>query len=97
MALKGTIEDLSVSDLVKIHCIGRARARVRLTHPEVDAELYFDSGDIVDARYDSVSGVDAVYKALSMSQGGYHVELNATPSSRTINEGWQEILRRWEH
>lgn len=97
MALKGTIEDLSVSDLVKIHCIGKARARVRLTHPEANAEIYFDSGDIVDARYGCVSGVDAVYKALSMSQGGYHVDLNVTSPSRTINEDWREILRRWAH
>ena len=44
MALKGQLQDLSVSDLVKIHCIGRARAFVRLMYTQGNAEIYFEGG-----------------------------------------------------
>jgi hypothetical protein len=96
MALKGQLKDLSVADLVKIHCIGRARARVNLIHTGGNAELYFDGGNIIDARFDSEGGVDAVLKALSLEDGRYHVELNASPSQRTVQRHWAEILKEWE-
>lgn len=96
MALKGLLQELSVSDLVKIHCIGRARACVKLSHSNGNAVLYFDGGNIIDARYDSVGGVDAVYKALSLVDGKYHVELNAAPSQRTVQTPWADILKAWE-
>jgi hypothetical protein len=97
MALKGQIKDLSVADLVKIHCIGRARACVKLNHTSSNAELYFDSGNIIAARFDTLGGIDAVFKALSLSEGSYKVELNTSPAQRTVQTDWTEILNRWEH
>jgi hypothetical protein len=97
MALKGQIKDLSVADLVKIHCIGRVRACVKLSHTDSKAELYFEGGKLIAAQFDSVGGEDAVYKALSLSEGSYKVELNATPEQRTVRTDWTEILNRWEH
>ncbi len=97
MALKGQLQDLSVADLVKIHCIGRARACVKLSHTAGNAEIYFDGGNIIDARYDSVGGDDAVYKALSLVDGKYQVELNSMPAQRTVQTHWAEILKHWEH
>ena len=97
MALKGQLKDLSVADLVKIHCIGRARACVKLSHTNGNAEIYFEGGNIIAARFDSVGGLDAVYKALSMDDGNFKVELNATPEQRTVQTEWTEILKRWEH
>jgi hypothetical protein len=96
MALKGQLQDLSVSDLVKIHCIGRARACVRLTHNSGNAEIYFDNGNIIDARFDALGGVDAVKKALSLAEGKYQVELNSMSAQRTIERPWNEILKEWE-
>ena len=97
MALKGLIKELSVADLVKIHCFGRARACVRVSNSSCIAELYFDGGNIIDAQFDSVAGIDAVYKALSLDDGNYKVELNASPSKRTVSADWRDILQRWEH
>lgn len=96
MALKGLLQELSVSDLVKIHCIGRARACVKLSHTGGIAELYFDNGNITDARFDSMGGVEAVYKALSLDDGKYQVELNSLSAKRTVTTDWTEILKVWE-
>ena len=97
MALKGLLKDLSVADLVKIHCFGRARACVRLSHNSGNAELFFDGGNIIDAQFDTLAGIDAVYKALALDDGNYKVELNASPVKRTVQADWKEILKGWEH
>lgn len=97
MALKGELRDLSVADLVKIHCIGRARARVKITHNGGSAELYFDNGNIIDAHYDNEHGVQAIHLALALLVGKYQVELHSLPTQQTIQLPWEQILKEWEH
>lgn len=96
MALKGQLQDLSVSDLVKIHCIGRARACVRLAYSSGSAELYFDNGNIIDAHFENENGVGAVHRALALLEGRYQVELNSFPKQQTVQMPWKEILQQWE-
>lgn len=95
MALKGQLPDLSVSDLIMIHCFGRARACVKVTNSNTKAEIYFDNGNIIDARCETISGLDALYKALSLTEGKYQVELNVTSQQHTIEGTWREILKHW--
>jgi len=95
MALKGQLPDLSVTDLIMIHCFGRARACVKLTNSNTKAEIYFDNGNIIDARYETTSGLDALYQALSLTEGKYQVELNVTSQQHTIQGPWKEILKEW--
>jgi hypothetical protein len=94
MALKGQIPDLSVSDLIMIHCFGRARACVKLINGNNKAEIYFDNGNIIDARYDSFNGLDALFQALTIKEGKYQVELNVTSSQQTIQTPWKDILKQ---
>ena len=95
MALKGQIPDLSVTDLIMIHCFGRARACVKLTNSNTKAEIYFDNGNIIDARCESETGMDALLKALSVKEGRYQVELNVTSHQQTIQTPWKDILKQW--
>lgn len=95
MALKGQIPDLSVSDLIMIHCFGRARACVKLITTSTKAEIYFDNGNIIDARYESVIGMDALVQALALKEGKYQIELNVTSPQQTIQTPWKDILKQW--
>ncbi len=97
MALKGQLPDLSVTDLIMIHCFGRARACVKLTNSSTKAEIYFDNGNITDARCEATNGLDALYQALSLKEGRYQVELNVTSLEHTIQTPWKEILKEWSH
>jgi Domain of unknown function (DUF4388) len=97
MALKGQIPDLSVSDLIMINCIGQARACVRLinTSTNTKAEIYFDNGNIIDARCEAARGLDALYQALCLKEGNYQVELNVNSPEHTIEVPWKDILKQW--
>ena len=95
MALKGQLPDLSVIDLIMIHCFGRARACVKLTNENTNAEIYFDNGNIIDARCDSISGLDALEQAISLKEGKYQVELNVTSAQHTIQAPWKELIKQW--
>jgi hypothetical protein len=96
MALKGSLTDLSVVDLVKIHCVGQARACVHLTGSDGNADIFFDNGNITDAIFGSLSGLDAVYRALALTDGQYQIELNVTSVKHTVSTGWPEIIQKWE-
>lgn len=95
MALKGQLLDLSVTDLIMIHCFGNARACVKLTNSNTKAEIYFDNGNIVDARCDSTTGLDALYRALALKEGKYQVELHVSCLEHTIKGNWKDILKDW--
>ncbi|MBK7996878.1 MAG: DUF4388 domain-containing protein [Blastocatellia bacterium] len=93
MALKGRIPELSVTDLIMIHCFGRTRACVKLTSDKTKAEIYFDNGNIIDARCDASTGMEALYRAFSVTEGKYQVELNVTSQQQTIQTPWKDILK----
>ncbi len=93
MALRGRIPELSVTDLIMIHCFGRTRACVKLTNDNTRAEIYFDNGNIIDARCDSCTGMEALHQAFSVTEGKYQVELNVTSQQQTIQTPWKDILK----
>jgi len=95
MALKGQLQDLSVKDLIMINCFGNARACVKLISNSIKAEIYFDNGDIIDAHYETTSGLDALYKALSLTEGKYQVELGLTSLEHSIQGSWKDIIKGW--
>jgi len=79
-----------------IHCFGKARAYVvKLTSNSTKAEIYFDNGDIIDAHYETTSGLDALYKALSLTEGKYQVELGLTSLEHSIQGSWKDIIKGW--
>lgn len=92
MALRGRLQDLSVVDLVKIHCFGKARACVKIVQTEVKAEIYFDKGSIIAAHYGSLTGLEALSKALDIEEGKYQIELYCLPSQKNIDRDWKEII-----
>lgn len=97
MVLKGQLLDLSVSDIIRILCFGLTRACVKLTNSDTKAEVYFDNGNIINARCGSTTGLDALYNALALKDGKYQLELNTTSLERTIQTPWRDILKGWDH
>lgn len=93
MALKGQLVELSVVDIIKVCCFGLTRACVKLTNSNTKAEIYFDNGNIIDARCEAASGLDALYKALRLTEGRYQVELHTTSPQHTIQTPWREAIK----
>ncbi|MBI4850661.1 MAG: DUF4388 domain-containing protein [Acidobacteria bacterium] len=92
MALVGDLKDLALVDIIQINCIGRNTARLTVHYPTGDGVFYFQDGDVVDARFGELSGIDAVYQALRYSEGSFRIDTGIAAPMRTIYEPWANIL-----
>lgn len=92
MALVGDLKDLALVDIIQINCIGRNTARLTVHYPTGDGVFYFQDGDVVDARFGELLGIDAVYQALRYNEGSFRIDTGIAAPIRTIYEPWPNIL-----
>ena len=95
MALSGNLSETSVTDLIQFYSISRQTAAVTIVSPagpEHDVVVFMENGEIVDARFGEVIGVEAVRRALHLREGEFHVDLNVTTEKRTIFESCNKLL-----
>lgn len=95
MALSGNLSETSFTDLIQFYSISRQTAAVRIVSPagpEHDGILYIEGGDVVDARFGELSGIEAVRRALRLTEGEFRVELNVKAEERTIFEPWSKLV-----
>jgi ABC-type branched-subunit amino acid transport system substrate-binding protein len=59
---------------------------------EHDVIVFMEQGEIVDARFGDIVGVDAVRRALHLREGEFHVDLNVTTEKRTVFEPCNKLL-----
>ena len=93
--LSGNLAETSFADLIQFYSISRQTAAVTVVSPagrEHDVVVYIENGEIVDARFGAISGVDAVRRALHLREGEFHVEMNVTAAQRTIWESCSKLL-----
>lgn len=92
MALVGDLKDLALVDIIQINCIGRNTARLTVHYPTGDGIFYFQDGEVVDARFGELTGIDAVYQALRYNEGSFRIDTGIAAPTRTVFEQWANIL-----
>ena len=95
MALSGNLAETSFADLIQFYSISRQTAAVTVVSPagrDHDVVVFIENGDIVDARFGAITGVDAVRRALRLREGEFHVDLNVTARERTIWDSCNKLL-----
>ena len=95
VALSGNLSETSFTDLIQFYSISRQTAAVTIVSPagpEHDVVVFMEKGEIVDARFGQVTGLDAVRRAMRLREGEFHVDLNVTTEKRTIWESCNKLL-----
>jgi ABC-type branched-subunit amino acid transport system substrate-binding protein len=95
VALSGNLSETSFTDLVQFYSISRQTAAVTIVSPagpEHDVVVFMEGGEIVDARFGDIIGVEAVRRALRLREGEFHVDLNVTTEKRTVFEPCNKLL-----
>jgi ABC-type branched-subunit amino acid transport system substrate-binding protein len=94
MPLEGGLDEIPLSDLIHLYCTGRHTARLTLSFPDGEAQLYVERGDLVHAQFGPLSGIRAVHALLSRTGGAFRVEPDVVAGQRTINERWDAVIIR---
>ena len=93
--MSGNLSETSFTDLVQFYNISRQTAAVTIVSPagpEHDVVVFMEGGEIVDARFGDIIGVEAVRRALRLREGEFHVDLNVTTEKRTVFEPCNKLL-----
>ncbi|MDQ3819900.1 MAG: DUF4388 domain-containing protein [Acidobacteriota bacterium] len=91
MALSGQLSDLSLAELIEFFCHQRKTGRLKVAYERAPGYFYFDRGDLVDAKVGSLSGVEAIYYALTLKNASFKFSPAFEPTERTIHQPWTQV------
>ena len=90
---KGNLTDMAVVDLIQTMELGSKSGTIRFINSAgKETLLYFEGGQIVDARMGNLVGDAAIYRLLGWTEGGFQVEFKTVSRERTISGSNQALL-----
>ena len=93
MGLSGSLESLSLPNLIQLHCQQLAPAQVRLTRRSQQGTLAFNNGELIYASTGALSGEDAVNEMLSWESGEFQVDDKVVSlPPRNVNVPWSMLM-----
>jgi hypothetical protein len=91
MALSGQLSDLSLAELIEFFCNQRKTGRLKIAYQQAPGYFYFDRGELVDAKIGALTGVDAVYYALTLENASFKFSTSFEATQRTIHQPWANV------
>jgi hypothetical protein len=92
MALTGELSDLSLSELIEFFCNQRKTGRLKVIFPHLPGYFYIQAGSLIDARVGSLSGIEAVYYALTLPNASFKFDQELEADQRTIHQPWTQVI-----
>jgi hypothetical protein len=84
MALKGTLADLGIIDLIQFPHAGRKTGKFIIAFETGEALLYYDKGTLVHAVAPGKTGMDALVFVVGLDRGGFEFHSDELPPETTI-------------
>jgi hypothetical protein len=92
VTLFGSLEVVSPLDLLEWLCSNKKSWTIKLHGKEMDGEVTVLDGQIVDARWGSLRGMEALSKIADCQQGLFELVPVTEPVERTLHGHWQGLL-----
>jgi CRP-like cAMP-binding protein len=90
--LSGTLASLSFHDLVQVLNSGRKTGVLILVGGTTEGRIYFDEGEVTDARTEDVMGVAAFLELSGRSEGRFSFTPGISAPSRSIHESTLRLI-----
>ncbi len=88
----GSIEDMTVVDLLQTFEVSRKSGVVTLKSRGRSARIYFSEGKVVDAELGELTGEEAIYRALIWNEATFEVSFEPVSREDVISSTTQAIL-----
>src|SRR5215210_6565094 len=92
VVLTGHLSDYPLASLIGILRRQRKTGRLLIEYPAAPCSLYFDEGNLVDAQLNTLSGLQAIYVALSQPDASFNFNPLIQPPQRSIDDPAQKVL-----
>lgn len=93
MALRGSLEDIQVRDLLEVLRLGSRTGELVVAGLDTDARLYFQDGKLVEAVGHGRSGVAVLTETLSWRDGEFEFRPEAEPPAHSDPELQSAVAR----
>jgi predicted regulator of Ras-like GTPase activity (Roadblock/LC7/MglB family) len=98
MAIRGSLEDISLSSIITLCCYEKKQSCLRITHNGREASLFFKDGEIVHITLDSQEGAELIDELLMWEDGAFEIEQEVTSPKQTVANNWSSpLLARMRH
>jgi len=94
MALKGTLHDITVIDLLQFPNAGRKTGELSVKTDSRQALVHYVEGSIVDAALGDHRGFEAIVALVDWEQGDFAFEIGAPHDERTIDEDLHRLVMK---
>ncbi|MBI4852766.1 MAG: DUF4388 domain-containing protein [Acidobacteria bacterium] len=92
MAVEGDLKNISLTGLVQIICLERKTGELVLARRGQEGVIFFEKGEIVHAKLDSLIGEEALFGMLSWTDGNFRITDKVTVITKTIAINWNHLL-----
>lgn len=90
--VSGSLKEMSLPDVVQILANGRKGGRLHVAAGTKRGEIHFADGQIHDARCGALSGEDAFYALLKLTEGTFSLDPSFVPQKRAIHTSAEGLL-----
>ena len=92
MAMQGSLQDMTVADLIQHTCQENREACLTIEHQNQQSLLFFQAGNIKHATLGEDQGEEVIYKILTWQEGVFTLEMNVPSPSTSITKNWSSLL-----
>jgi hypothetical protein len=92
VALRGSLDVVSVFDIIQLVCANRQSWIVRLLQQSADASVTIAAGDLVDARWGKLSGPEALVEIMGCDQGFFELSSITGEPIRSLSGNWHVMV-----
>jgi len=93
-AFAGRLSLVSLSDLLETMQANNNTGELRLKTDFGSATIWFDNGQLLDAKMGSFQGEAAVFRLLGLTEGSFEIKAMPVSRSRVITQPVRALLRR---
>ncbi len=90
--IQGRLEEMSVIDLCQSLEMGQKSCRLTLRSGARECSLFFQNGQILDAKLGTLRGDEAVYQVVLWNEGDFEIDFSMAPSRQTTTRSTQGLL-----
>lgn len=92
VVLTGHLDDRPLPELVRTLRAQRKTGRLQIEYPDGPAAFFFEDGQIVDAQFGSLRGLEALYAAVAMRGASFNFNPLVRPPERSIDRQQQQFV-----
>ena len=90
--IQGRLEEMSILDLMQSLEMGQKSCRLTIRNADEACELFFTSGQCVDAKLGASEGEAAVFQVVRWPAGEFEIDFSSAPSRSTISRTTTGLL-----